>query len=377
MNRQLYRIGIRLVPSAKLSFSPWTGPSPGSGLQAQMLSVLREEKVRGGALAVSDGETVSVAAFGQARRDGSLPASCDTFFRTASVSKFVTAYAVLLLEKKGLLSLTKDIGDYLGFPVRNPAFPEKKITLSMLLSHTSSIRDGESYLSGLSACPPVTELLQKDCFAPWAPGEKWDYSNLAAGLIGCVLEGALKKPFQQIMEETLFAPLKIAASFCPSQVPGPLADCWRLFPPSFAPNYDGRKQKLLPAPAGIDLRRDYLMAHGRLCVCAGDLLEIARSAAQSDIFPRMILERASFGARDRDLCEGLGTFLYRHPGLPEVLYGHQGLAYGAVNGLFINARGEGFALLTSAASEERMGVMTSLNKRMCETLFPQGRCRPW
>ena len=63
--------------------------------------------------------------------------------------------------------------------------------------------------------------------------------------------------------------------------------------------------------------------------------------------------------------------------MAEPLYGHQGLAYGAVHGLFLNSRGEGFALLTSAASEEREGVMTALNISLCRLLFEEGRCRPW
>ena len=378
MDNRLYRAGIRLVPRLPVRFSGWTGKRPDPALEKALAAVLSRQRVRGGALALTDGTDVSVTAFGTVRKDGSAPASPDVFFRAASVSKFVTACAVLTLVRSGGLSLDGDIGSYLGFPVRNPLFPDIPVTLSMLLSHTSSILDGASYLDSLSSPPPFPELLGKDCFAPYAPGTRWDYSNLAAGMIGCVLEGALRRPFDQIVREAVFEPLSVRASFLPGAVRGTLADAWRLFPPSRRPGYDAvRRQKAPSVPESVDLKKDYLLAHGSLCIRAGDLLAVGRAAVRSGYFPLMREKRASFGERDRDLSEGLGTFLYQTKEMKEPLYGHQGLAYGAVHGLFLNGEGEGFALLTSAASEERAGVMTALNKELCGLLFRDGRCRPW
>ncbi len=378
MNKDLYRAGIHLVPRLPVRLSGWTGNRPDPALERHISAILSRQRVRGGALALSDGQTVSVTSFGTVRKDGSLPARPDVFFRAASVSKFVTACALLTLAREGKISLEEDIGAYLGFPVRNPLFPDNPITLSMLLSHTSSIRDGDAYLNSLTAPPPFPELLRKDCFASYAPGTQWDYSNLAAGIIGCVLEGALGRPFDRIMRETVFDPLSVEASFLPAGVGGTLADAWRLLPPARLAGYDAvRRQQESRNPEKVDLQKDYLLAHGSLCVRAGDLLRIGREAIQSDFFPQMKEKRASFGTRDRDLSEGLGTFLYQRADMAEPLYGHQGLAYGAVNGLFLNGRGEGFALLTSAASEERQGVMTALNISLCRLLFKEGRCRPW
>lgn len=378
MNNTLYRLGIHLIPRSPVHFNGWTGKQPDPALQKKLSSVLSRERVRGGTLALTDGQTISVTSFGTIRRNSFLPATPDVFFRAASVSKFVTACAVLTLTKQGKLSLDGDISSCLGFPVRNPLFPDIPITLSMLLSHTSSIRDGNAYLSSLSSPPPFPDLLRKDCFASYVPGTRWDYSNLAAGIVGCVLEAAMQKPFDRIMRETLFDPLSVEASFLPSGVQGTLADAWRLLPPSREAGYDAvKRQREIRAEENIDLEKDYLLAHGSLCIRAGDLLRIGQAAVRSDFFPEMSQKRASFGERDRDLSEGLGTFLYQRKDMAEPLYGHQGLAYGAVHGLFLNSRGEGFALLTSAASEEREGVMTALNISLCRLLFEEGRCRPW
>src|SRR4051812_12604616 len=61
--------------------------------------------------------------------------------RVASVSKLVTAIAVMQLVESGKLDLDSDVSRWLGWSLRNPAFPQRPINLSMLLSHTASVRE--------------------------------------------------------------------------------------------------------------------------------------------------------------------------------------------------------------------------------------------
>src|SRR5947209_18657054 len=61
--------------------------------------------------------------------------------RVASVSKMVTAIGVMKLVDEGRLNLDRDVSDYLGWRLRNPSFPDRPITLAMLLAHTSSVRE--------------------------------------------------------------------------------------------------------------------------------------------------------------------------------------------------------------------------------------------
>src|SRR5687768_11651332 len=63
--------------------------------------------------------------------------------RIASVSKLVVAIGVMRLVEEGRLDLDRDVAAYLGWPLRNPAFPDRPISLRQLLSHTSSLRDGD------------------------------------------------------------------------------------------------------------------------------------------------------------------------------------------------------------------------------------------
>ena len=65
--------------------------------------------------------------------------------RIASISKLVTTIAVMRLVEQGKLHLDADVSKQLGWRLRNPAFPNRPITLRMLLSHTSSLTDAAGY----------------------------------------------------------------------------------------------------------------------------------------------------------------------------------------------------------------------------------------
>lgn len=176
------------------------------------------------ALVIKAGEVVYARAFGfryihPHDPDQSLPATPQTRYRVASISKLVTAVGLLRLYEAGQLDIYADVSEYLGFGLRNPHFPNVPITLRMLLNHTSSIRDEAGYGYG------VGEGIQ-DFFLPggmryadglaWAkhtPGTFFSYSNLSFGVIGTVIEQVSGQRFDRYMRSSVFAPLGIRASF--------------------------------------------------------------------------------------------------------------------------------------------------------------------
>jgi CubicO group peptidase (beta-lactamase class C family) len=154
-----------------------------------------------------------------------LPVTDSTLFRIASISKNICATALLTLYDKGLVHLDEDVEKYLHFKLRNPAFPEKVITLRMLLSHTSSLFDGDGYGNYLSAnakTPAQLELkslLQTDgklyssnMFLNKVPGTYFTYANINFGIIGTIIESVSQKRYDQYVEDVLFKPLGIKAS---------------------------------------------------------------------------------------------------------------------------------------------------------------------
>jgi CubicO group peptidase (beta-lactamase class C family) len=148
------------------------------------------------------------------------PADANTMFRVASISKMVTALGTMKLVEQGRLSLDADVSDYLGYRLRNPNFPDRPITLRMLLSHTSSLLDD----AGISWGPKVA---LKDVLLPggalygkgsmWsktaAPGQYFDYGNLNWGLIATVMERAGGERFDRLMRRLIFDPMELKAGF--------------------------------------------------------------------------------------------------------------------------------------------------------------------
>lgn len=148
------------------------------------------------------------------------PLTPDTLFRIASISKFVTTLGAMKMVEQGRLDLDRDLGDYLGYRLRNPHFPDRAITLRMLLTHTSSLRDE----GGFKWAPEVDlrEVLlpggrHYGQGAAWAkdhaPGAWFEYVNFNYGLVATVMERAGGQRFDRLMRELIFDPMGLKAGF--------------------------------------------------------------------------------------------------------------------------------------------------------------------
>ncbi|MGD8683485.1 MAG: serine hydrolase domain-containing protein [Chloroflexota bacterium] len=183
---------------------------------------------------VADNEVIWVGGFGE------QPAS-DTVFMVGSIAKAFDATAVLQLHERDLIDLDADVSDYLPFSLRHPEYPDRPITIRMLLTHTSGMshdlpaqlwwdNDAEMlawmeehlgldlsdypFAGGL---PPVVDYLEyflapgaEEGSAAWtaAPGTSLTYSNTAYTLIlRYVIEQVSGQTFPAYMEENVFTPL--------------------------------------------------------------------------------------------------------------------------------------------------------------------------
>jgi CubicO group peptidase (beta-lactamase class C family) len=133
--------------------------------------------------------------------------------RIASVSKLVVALGVMRLVEQGRLDLDADVSQALGWTLRNPAFPETPITLRLLLSHKSSLRDEVDYALPLGA-DMRTALAAPAAFDPkHRPGTYFRYSNLNFPVIATVMERATDERFDLLMQRLVLAPLGLDACF--------------------------------------------------------------------------------------------------------------------------------------------------------------------
>ena len=311
------------------------------------------------------------AAFGISHRPDT-PVTAQTVFRCASVSKFATALGAMKLKEQKRIDLDRDIGEYLPFSLRHPQAPDIPITLRMLLSHTAGIHDGSDYNSGIVKNVPLSQLLKGDSFTDHLPGTKWEYSNFGAGIAGAVMEAATNTEFENLMQETVFQPLGVTATYYPQKVQGDLADAIRILPRSKTPNFSAAERRARPLPPGeVNLEKHYNLAHGALCLSAPELAKLGMAGMTAgflteESLKEMRREIAPFGERAHNLSQGIGTFiLHDQSFLSPLLYGHQGMAYGAVHGLFFDPQSrQGFSMLTTGASEARRGVLADLNFEM-------------
>jgi CubicO group peptidase (beta-lactamase class C family) len=139
--------------------------------------------------------------------------AADDPVRVASISKLVAALAVMKLVDQGRVKLDRDVSEYLGFTARNPAFPDKPVTLRQLLSHTSGIRDNIDYLIPLDGTLESVLANPAAWNAEHKPGDYFSYSNLNSPVIAATIEAATGERFDRIVERTVLAPLKLDACF--------------------------------------------------------------------------------------------------------------------------------------------------------------------
>jgi CubicO group peptidase (beta-lactamase class C family) len=199
-------------------------------LRAFLQSAVDDYELAGiGACVVKDGTVACSCGAGWADIGEKRPATAESIFNAGSVSKTVTLAAFMSLWERGLCSLDDDIDRYLSFPVRNPRFPDRPITIRMLLSFTAGIYDVDfqaganrlDFLYETHDSPANTDDALREFLVPggayyseknyleFAPGERYAYSNISYSLIGCLVERLSGKPFWEYCRERVFVPLEM------------------------------------------------------------------------------------------------------------------------------------------------------------------------
>lgn len=149
---------------------------------------------------------------GAADETAGTPCTRATRFQIASISKQMTAVAVLLLAERGALRLDDPISRWLT----RPPSAWSGITLHHLLSHTSGLGHWEDYpMIDLAGPADPDELLA--VFAGLPPlfpvGQRWRYSSPGYVLLARAVERAADRPYAAFLAEEVFAPLGMTGSF--------------------------------------------------------------------------------------------------------------------------------------------------------------------
>jgi CubicO group peptidase (beta-lactamase class C family) len=177
---------------------------------------MKRRQIPGLALAVArQGAIVKLAAYGMANLEHDVPVTPDTVFELASVTKQFTATAIMVLVEEGKVGLDDSIVRHL------PGAPEswKPITVRHLLTHTSGLpglgNDFKSLWPGGVRLNYTTRQLfdaaSKDVLE-FAPGERFQYSDVGYFLLGMILESASGQRYREFLEQRFWKPLGMSST---------------------------------------------------------------------------------------------------------------------------------------------------------------------
>ncbi len=152
-------------------------------------------------LVAKDGRVIVHDGYGLADREHGTAVSTETVFDIGSITKQFTAAAILRLEERGRLRVEDSIGRFFS----DVPADKRPITLHHLLTHTSGLIGD---LGGDYQVMPRDSLVRLALASDlqWAPGTRYDYSNLGYSLLGAIVEIASGQPYERFLHDQLLRP---------------------------------------------------------------------------------------------------------------------------------------------------------------------------
>ena len=194
------------APPAPVTPSDSLAPSRIQAVEAAIAAAMSAQRIPGLSVSlVTGGELRWSSGYGQADLENEVPATPDTVYRLASVSKPITAVAAMQLAEQGKLDLDAPVQKYL------PSFPAKPwpVTTRQLLGHLGGIRHyAEGELESTRHYATLTEALdifQNDPLLH-EPGTRYLYSTYGFTLVGAVIEAASGATFGDYVRKNVFEP---------------------------------------------------------------------------------------------------------------------------------------------------------------------------
>jgi CubicO group peptidase (beta-lactamase class C family) len=177
-----------------------------------------------------NGEIIWQAGWGWADRERRVPATPDTPYSLASISKPFTATAVMQLVESGHVALDREANAYLG-PALITGRHASRATVRRILSHTAGLpMYFRPFFPG--PAPPMEELIARDAALVGRPG-RYLYSNLGYGVLEHIIARVSGVGYDEYLRRAIFEPLGLASASVPHAAP-----------PGAAVRYDRGKRPL-------------------------------------------------------------------------------------------------------------------------------------
>lgn len=201
--RRIVLVPILLASAALVAAQNGVSPRI-ERVQKAIEDYMAQNKVTGANIAIaSKGHLVFRQGFGMADVENDVPVKSNTIFRLGSVSKIITAVAVMQLVEQGKIDLDSDIRKYV------PEFPEKEyvVTVRHILTHTSGVRHYRALeVENTQQFNTVAASFSRFVNDPLLhkPGEKSTYSTYAFNLLARAVETASGMSFPDYLQEYVF-----------------------------------------------------------------------------------------------------------------------------------------------------------------------------
>lgn len=314
--------------------------------EAGIEAIMKEYPVTGLSVAVvKKNKIIYMHAFGEKDRETHAPLTTDCMFRIASISKSFSATSIMQLVEAKKLSLDDDAGKLIGFRLRNPNFPDKVITLRMLMSHLSSINDSQGYFS-YDAIDPDKNPDWAKCYSNNEPGTHYDYCNLNYNMVGGIIEKISGERFDQYVKHHVLDPLGLYGGYCVDS----------LDKSRFASIYEYNRDsaKFIPSPNAYAPRSAEIAAYvfgkstpifsptGGMKISAPDLARymimhknLGKAHGKRIISEKSSMEMQTPLSEEEHYGLAIETTQKMIPGL--TMIGHTGSAYGLYSAMFFSA----------------------------------------
>ena len=322
-------------------------------------SELKRNGVPGAAIAIADRREVAVETFGSTGRDGE-PVLAGTPFLIGSVTKSITAVAVMQLAEDGDLDLDAAVSDHLPWLSVEPADYLDRLTVRTLLNQTSGIPTdagggGLRYLEDVPIAVAARELDGVELTGP--PGDRFEYANGNYVLLGALIEAVSGQSYGDFLRARIFDPLAMNDTFtalAPAQAAG-MSEGHRYWFGFTVPHVTFT-EALVPAGGVISSAPD--MGRYVQMLLNGGSLDGERVLSRASVAAMQVpAVDATVGpwAKDPDVAYGIGLYVGGAPFGPENAAFHPGGSpdFGSML-VLLPKRQRGLVLLMNATPEIAM-----------------------
>lgn len=303
----------------------------------------------------AEGRVIYEIDLGFADKENGIPCDENTIYRVASVSKLISAMALMTLYDEGMIDPYSDLEELTGLPFNDPN-SDGRVLLWHLMTHTAGLNDSYAYEISPTNYYSVSYVL-KNSHNYFDPGEQYSYTNFGMGTVGAVAETLTGEYFHNFADRVIFSKLDMDAAYCADLLDN-RASCANIYsygelsasPKSWYRNSDYYED--------FGLGNSYLNAQCELLISPGDLARLGIVlAGDGSVDGVRILSKEAvdlmntpyYHNDDMYFDVGLSTRIYDNNLIESRrIFGHSGCALGNVCGLYYDpADHTGIALCTN------------------------------